>query len=123
LDEPIPQGKTFAPGTLPTPLVYVVTPGFFRAMGIQLAGLDFTWADNSQGLDHDHLLGHDPVDSSGSSNVRILACAKSFTRGSIGCSSYAIRPASLRSFGDDTDALSAIRRLRRGLASGGRLEA
>jgi MacB-like periplasmic core domain len=49
LDEPIPQGKTFAPGTLPTPLVYVVTPGFFRAMGIQLAGLDFTWADNSQG--------------------------------------------------------------------------
>ena len=47
-DEPIPQGKTFAPGTLPAPLVYVVTPGFFRAMGIQLDGRDFTWTDNLQ---------------------------------------------------------------------------
>jgi predicted permease len=47
-DEPAPQGKAFAPGTLPTPLVYVVTPGFFRAMGIQLEGRDFTWADNLQ---------------------------------------------------------------------------
>jgi predicted permease len=45
-DEPVPQGKTFVPGTLPTPLVYVVTPGFIRAMGIQLEGRDFTWADD-----------------------------------------------------------------------------
>ncbi|WP_246153641.1 ABC transporter permease [Terriglobus albidus] len=47
-DEPAPQGKTFARGTLPSPLVYVVSPGFFRAMGIQFEGRDFTWADNLQ---------------------------------------------------------------------------
>jgi predicted permease len=45
-DEPVPQGKTFEPGTLPAPLVYVITPGFIRAMGIQLEGRDFTWADD-----------------------------------------------------------------------------
>jgi len=44
-DMPVPQGKTFAPGQLPDPLVYVITPGFIRAMGIQLHGRDFTWAD------------------------------------------------------------------------------
>jgi ABC-type antimicrobial peptide transport system permease subunit len=42
-------------------------------------------------LGHDHLLGHDTSDSGGGSHVRILACPKSFTRGSIGCSSYATR--------------------------------
>jgi predicted permease len=47
-DSPVPQGqqgKIFAPGELPNPLVYVVTPGFIRAMGIRLRGRDFTWAD------------------------------------------------------------------------------
>ena len=44
-DQPVPQGKTFAPGELPDPLVYVVSPGFIRAMGIGLRGRDFTWAD------------------------------------------------------------------------------
>ena len=47
-DQPVPQGqqgKVFAPGELPDPLVYVVTPGFIRAMGIRLHGRDFTWAD------------------------------------------------------------------------------
>jgi predicted permease len=44
-DMPVPQGKTFAPGELPEPLVYVITPGFIRAMGIRLHGRDFTWAD------------------------------------------------------------------------------
>jgi predicted permease len=44
-DSPVPQGKSFAPGTLPAPLVYVITPGFIRAMGIRLHGRDFTWAD------------------------------------------------------------------------------
>jgi putative ABC transport system permease protein len=44
-DEPVPQGKTFARGALPTPLVYVITPGFIRALGIRLHGRDFTWAD------------------------------------------------------------------------------
>jgi predicted permease len=47
-DEPTPQGKTFAPGELPAPLVYVVTPGFIRAMGIRVHGRDFTWADDPQ---------------------------------------------------------------------------
>ncbi len=44
-DMPAPQGKIFAPGELPEPLVYVITPGFLRAMGIRLQGRDFTWAD------------------------------------------------------------------------------
>ena len=44
-DTPVPQGKIFAPGELPDPLVYVITPGFIRAMGIGLRGRDFTWAD------------------------------------------------------------------------------
>lgn len=44
-DTPVPKGKVFAPGELPDPLVYVITPGFIRAMGIRLHGRDFTWAD------------------------------------------------------------------------------
>jgi predicted permease len=44
-DTPVPQGKSFAPGELPDPLVYVVTPGFVRAMGIRLRGRDFSWSD------------------------------------------------------------------------------
>jgi predicted permease len=41
----VPKGKIFAPGELPDPLVYVISPGFIRAMGIGLHGRDFTWAD------------------------------------------------------------------------------
>jgi predicted permease len=44
-DTPVPKGKVFAPGELPEPLVYVITPGFIRAMGIPLRGRDFTWSD------------------------------------------------------------------------------
>jgi predicted permease len=44
-DTPMPKGKTITPGELPDPLVYVITPGFIRAMGIRLHGRDFTWAD------------------------------------------------------------------------------
>jgi predicted permease len=44
-DTPVPKGKTVAPGELPDPLVYVITPGFIRAMGIRMHGRDFTWAD------------------------------------------------------------------------------
>jgi predicted permease len=44
-DTPVPQGKTFAPGELPDPLVYVITPGLIHALGIRLHGRDFTWAD------------------------------------------------------------------------------
>ena len=47
-DTPVPQGRIFAPGELPDPLVYVITPGFIRAMGIRLHGRDFTWADGPQ---------------------------------------------------------------------------
>jgi predicted permease len=47
-DTPVPRGKTFAPGELPDPLVYVVTPGFFHAMGIRLRGRDFSWSDGSK---------------------------------------------------------------------------
>jgi predicted permease len=43
---PIPAGRTFAPGEIPTgPLVYVTTPGYQRAMGTRLHGRDFTWSD------------------------------------------------------------------------------
>jgi predicted permease len=44
-DTPAPQGKTFAPGELPDPLVYVVTSGFIQAMGTRLRGRDFSWSD------------------------------------------------------------------------------
>jgi predicted permease len=44
-DAPVPKGKTIAPGELPEPLVYVITPGFIRAMGIRMHGRDFTWFD------------------------------------------------------------------------------
>jgi predicted permease len=42
---PVPKGKTYPPGALPGPLVYVVTPGFVDAMGMRLHGRDFTWSD------------------------------------------------------------------------------
>jgi predicted permease len=44
-DSPVPEGKTFALNELPDPLVYVITPGFIRAMGIRLHGREFTWED------------------------------------------------------------------------------
>jgi len=43
---PTPKGKTYPPGSLPGPLVYVVTPGFVEAMGMRLHGRDFAWSDN-----------------------------------------------------------------------------
>jgi predicted permease len=48
-DSPAPKGKVFSPGELPAPLVYVITPGFIRAMGIRMRGRDFTWADGPHG--------------------------------------------------------------------------
>ena len=42
---PVPKGKTFPDGALPSPLVYVCTPGYVRAMGMRLRGRDFTWED------------------------------------------------------------------------------
>jgi len=49
---PFPKGVA-APRNLPAgPLVYVVTPGYMRAMGTRLHGRDFTWDDgpNSQSV-------------------------------------------------------------------------
>jgi len=46
---PIPKGKTYPPGALPSPLVYVISPGFIRAMGIRLHGRDFNWSDDQHG--------------------------------------------------------------------------
>lgn len=43
---PVPKGKTYPEGVLHGPLVYVITPGFMRAMGIPIHGRDFTWADD-----------------------------------------------------------------------------
>jgi predicted permease len=48
-DSPVPKGKIFSPGELPAPLVYVITPGFIRALGIRMHGRDFTWADGPHG--------------------------------------------------------------------------
>jgi predicted permease len=42
---PVPQGKTFPEGALPSPLVYVCTPGYVEAMGMRVRGRDFTWDD------------------------------------------------------------------------------
>lgn len=42
---PTPRGKTYPEGSLPSPLVYVISPGFMRAMGIQVRGRDFSWSD------------------------------------------------------------------------------
>ena len=42
---PVPKGKTFPEGALHGPLVYVVSPGYIRAMGMRLKGRDFAWSD------------------------------------------------------------------------------
>ena len=41
----VPKGKTFPDGALPSPLVYVCTPGYLEAMGMRVRGRDFTWDD------------------------------------------------------------------------------
>jgi putative ABC transport system permease protein len=44
------KGKLYRRGEAPDPLVYVVTPGFFRAMGMRLIdGRDFSWEDSPTG--------------------------------------------------------------------------
>ena len=41
-----PKGKTYSKEDFPVAFVYVVTPGYFRAMGIKLLeGRDFNWQD------------------------------------------------------------------------------
>jgi predicted permease len=40
---PVPKGSGVDGNDLPDTLVYVVTPGYFHAMGMSLRGRDFTW--------------------------------------------------------------------------------
>jgi predicted permease len=42
---PVPMGSSYRAVDLPDTLVYVVTPGYFHAMGMTLRGRDFTWDD------------------------------------------------------------------------------
>jgi putative ABC transport system permease protein len=67
-----PNGKVYPKGTNPNAFVQVVTPGYFRAMGIRLIeGRDFNWRDTStsqsvfiinQTAARHYWLGEDPVD-------------------------------------------------------------
>jgi predicted permease len=43
------KGKQYKPGELPGAFVYIVAPGYLRAMGMRLHGRDFTWQDNDKG--------------------------------------------------------------------------
>jgi predicted permease len=46
----LPKGKTYPKDVVfPSPLVYVCTPGYVRAMGMRLRGRDFTWEDELKG--------------------------------------------------------------------------
>ena len=42
------EGQGFFTGRTAAPLVYVITPGFIRALGIRMHGRDFTWADGPE---------------------------------------------------------------------------
>ncbi len=46
---PVPKGSGINGNDLPDTLVYVVTPGYFHAMGMSLRGRDFTWDDRPKG--------------------------------------------------------------------------
>jgi len=48
---PFPKGVTPPKATPGGPLVYVVTPGYFRAMGTPLRGRDFSWSDGPKSED------------------------------------------------------------------------
>ena len=43
------KGKNYKPGELPGAFVYIVSPGYLKAMGMRLRGRDFTWQDNDKG--------------------------------------------------------------------------
>ena len=46
---PMIKGKNYKPGELPVAFVYIVSPGYLKAMGMRLRGRDFTWQDNDKG--------------------------------------------------------------------------
>jgi predicted permease len=43
------KGKHYEPGELPDSFVYMITPGYLRAMGMRLRGREFTWDDGTTG--------------------------------------------------------------------------
>jgi predicted permease len=43
------KGKHYEPGELPGAFVYMITPGYLRAMGMHLHGRDFIWDDGPKG--------------------------------------------------------------------------
>ena len=46
---PVPKGSSIDGNNLPDTLVYVVSPGYFHAMGMSLRGHDFTWDERPKG--------------------------------------------------------------------------
>jgi predicted permease len=42
------KGKTYKSGELPGAFVYIVAPGYVKAMGMRLRGRDFAWSDNDK---------------------------------------------------------------------------
>ncbi|MEG9438271.1 ABC transporter permease [Edaphobacter sp. HDX4] len=42
------KGKTYKPGEVPGAFVYIVAPGYVKAMGMRLHGRDFAWSDNDK---------------------------------------------------------------------------
>jgi predicted permease len=46
---PVPKGSSYPINSLPDTPVYVVTPGYFHAMGMSLRGRDFTWDEGPKG--------------------------------------------------------------------------
>ena len=87
---PFPKGVQPPKGLEAGPLVYVITPGYLRAMGTRMRGRDFTWSDRPDGppvvmineayahflAGYAHWPNNDPVGqilSSGNQDLRVIA--------------------------------------------------
>jgi predicted permease len=46
---PSAKGKDYRNGEIPDAFVYIVSPGYMKAMGMRLRGRDFGWQDNMKG--------------------------------------------------------------------------
>jgi predicted permease len=46
---PRAKGKVYRNGEVPDAFVYIVSPGYVKAMGMRLRGRDFAWQDNMKG--------------------------------------------------------------------------
>jgi predicted permease len=42
------KGKNYKPGEVPGAFVYIVSPGYMKAMGMRLRGRDFAWSDSDK---------------------------------------------------------------------------